>query len=70
MEIANMNENSPNLQREGLSVAEACAIAGVGRTKIYEAISSGALKARKFGKRRIILRSDLHAFLTALPAAV
>jgi excisionase family DNA binding protein len=65
-----MNENTSNLQREGLSVAEACAIAGVGRTKIYEAISSGALKARKFGKRRIILRSDLHAFLVALPAAV
>jgi excisionase family DNA binding protein len=70
MEIANMSENMSGLQREGLSVAEACAIAGVGRTKIYEAISSGALKARKFGKRRIILRSDLHAFLAALPEAV
>lgn len=70
MEIANVNENTPSLQREGLSVTEACAIAGIGRTKIYEAISSGALKARKFGKRRIILRSDLHAFLAALPEAV
>jgi excisionase family DNA binding protein len=65
-----MNENTPSLQREGLSVTEACAIAGIGRTKIYEAISSGALKARKFGKRRIILRSDLHAFLVGLPEAV
>jgi excisionase family DNA binding protein len=64
-----MNENVSGLQREGLSVLEACAITGIGRTKIYEAISSGALTARKFGKRRIILRSDLHAFLTALPAA-
>ena len=65
-----MNENTPSLQREGLSVTEACAIAGIGRTKIYEAISSGALKARKFGKRRIILRSDLQAFLVGLPEAV
>ena len=65
-----MHENTPNLQREGLSVAEACAIAGIGRTKIYEAIASGALKARKFGKRRIILRGDLHTFLAALPEAV
>jgi excisionase family DNA binding protein len=65
-----MNENTSSLQREGLSVAEACAIAGIGRTKIYEAISSGALKARKFGKRRIILRSDLQAFLTELPVTV
>jgi len=70
MEIANMSENTSSLQREGLSVAEACAIAGLGRTKIYEAIGSGALKARKFGKRRIILRSGLHAFLAALPEAI
>ena len=70
MEIASMNENISSLQREGLSVADACAIAGIGRTKIYEAISSGALKARKFGKRRIILRSDLQIFLAALPEAV
>jgi excisionase family DNA binding protein len=70
MEIANMSENTSNLQREGLSVAEACAVAGIGRTKIYEAISSGALKARKFGKRRIILRSDLHTFLAALPTTI
>ena len=65
-----MNGNAPSLQREGLSVAEACTIAGIGRTKIYDAISCGALKARKFGKRRIILRSDLLTFLAALPEAV
>jgi excisionase family DNA binding protein len=55
------------LQREGLSVSEACAVAGVGRTKIYEAISGGLLVARKLGKRRIILRDDLRSFLAALP---
>jgi excisionase family DNA binding protein len=54
-------------QREGLSIAEACEVAGIGRTKIYQAISEGQLKARKFGKRRIILRTDLHEFLAALP---
>jgi excisionase family DNA binding protein len=54
-------------QREGLSIPEACAVAGIGRTKIYEAISKGHLIARKFGKRRIILRDDLLRFLTALP---
>jgi hypothetical protein len=30
-------------------------------------MATGALKARKFGKRRIILRSDLMAFLASLP---
>jgi excisionase family DNA binding protein len=67
------NERSPimstdnEFQREGLSVFEACAVAGIGRTKLYEAISTGELLARKFGKRRIILRDDLQQFLTSLP---
>ncbi len=61
--------NTSGLQREGLSVVEACTIAGIGRTKIYEAISTGSLKARKYGKRTIILRDDLSAFLSALPVA-
>jgi excisionase family DNA binding protein len=53
--------------REGLSIAEACAIAGIGRTKLYQAIAEGNLIARKFGKRRIILRDDLRTFLSRLP---
>ena len=39
---------------------------GIGRTKIYEEINSGALRARKLGKRTIILKEDLDAFLTNL----
>ena len=57
------------LQREGLSIPEACAMAGIGRTKIYQAITDGALKARKCGKRTLVLRDDLRAFLQSLPAA-
>jgi excisionase family DNA binding protein len=56
-------------QAEGLSVSAACVISGLGRTRLYEAMASGALKARKFGKRRIILRTDLMAFLASLPTA-
>ena len=62
-----MNAPAQEFQREGLSIVEACTIAGIGRTKIYQAIADGTLKARKYGKRRIILRSDLTEFLTALP---
>jgi excisionase family DNA binding protein len=54
-------------EKEGLSVTEASEIAGIGRTKIYEAISDGRIKARKLGKRTLILRSDLHRFLQKLP---
>lgn len=59
--------NSDKSQREGLSVAEACNVAGIGRTKLYESISTGELVARRWGKRRIILRTDLLTFLARLP---
>ena len=49
------------------SIEEASTAIGVGRTKIYELIGSDALKARKLGKRTIILKEDLEAFLTSLP---
>lgn len=59
--------NFLQFQREGLSIFEACRVAGIGRTKIYEAISDGRLKARKLGKRTIILNDDLRTFLASLP---
>jgi excisionase family DNA binding protein len=64
-----MVETVETITREGLSIAEACAVAGVGRTKLYQAISDGSLQARKYGKRTIILRGDLRAFLESLPRA-
>lgn len=48
------------------SIEEACQITGIGRTKLYEAISNGLLSAKKYGKRTIILRSDLEKFLDRL----
>jgi excisionase family DNA binding protein len=64
-----MIETVETIAREGFSIAEACAVAGIGRTKLYQAIADGTLLARKFGKRTIILRTDLRAFLASLPAA-
>jgi excisionase family DNA binding protein len=58
------------VQREGLSISEACAVAGIGRTKIYQAIADGTLIARKCGKRTLVLRDELHRFLASLPFAV
>jgi excisionase family DNA binding protein len=57
------------LNREAVSIAEAAAMAGLGRTKIYEAISNGFLRARKCGKRTLILRDDLRSYLSNLPEA-
>ena len=62
-----MNEQASDLRPEGLSLPEACKIAGLGRTTVYQAITDGQLVARKAGKRTIILRGDLQNFLLALP---
>jgi excisionase family DNA binding protein len=49
------------------SVEGAAVAARLGRTKIFEAIKAGKLRARKEGRRTVILREDLAAFLRALP---
>ena len=42
--------------------------AGAGsRTKVYEAINAGALKAKKRGRSTVILTDDANAYLENLP---
>lgn len=49
-----------------LSIEEVCAATGLGRTKIYQLANTGQLKARKIGKRTIVLKDDLESFLNGL----
>ncbi len=42
-------------------------ILGVGRTHLYCQINSGALPARKVGRRTLVLHEDVQAFLRNLP---
>ena len=51
------------------SVAEFMAFASIGRTKLYQEINEGRLKARKLGAKTVILASDAQAWLEALPEA-
>ena len=54
------------LQR-AMSIAEFCERYGPGRTKTYEELKSGRLRARKIGKRTIITEDDAEDWLLRLP---
>lgn len=40
---------------------------GISRTKFYQEINAGRLKARKIGSKTVVLETDLQAYLDALP---
>lgn len=57
--------DSTSSDKLAVSTFQAADIAGVGRTTIYEAITNGALKSVKIGKRRLIRIAALDAWLQA-----
>jgi hypothetical protein len=59
----------PLSERLSVSSEEASALTGIGLTAIRGAISSGNLKAKKHGRRTIILPEDLRVWLKTLPDA-
>lgn len=46
------------------SIADAGRALGIGRTKVYELINSGALKTIKIGRRRLIRVSSIEALVS------
>ena len=50
------------------TVPEAAKLCGIGLTKIYAEIGTGRLEAIKLGRRTLIRRSAIEAWLDALPA--
>lgn len=60
--------NKP-IEKVAFTLDEACESTGIGKTRLYEALKTGALKSRKYGKRQLILRGDLDSFLLGLPVA-
>jgi len=58
----------PITDKIALTIPEACALSGLGRTSLYEAFKDGSLIKRKRGARSVILRADLDKFLKKLEA--
>ncbi len=57
-----------NIQKLAYSINEFADTSSLGRNKIYDAIKSGRLKARKDNGRTIILVNDGMSYLESLPA--
>jgi excisionase family DNA binding protein len=54
----------------GLTINDAALRAGVGRSTIYAALNSGALRGKMARKRTLILEVDLRSWLFNLPTFV
>ncbi|MEM9355010.1 MAG: helix-turn-helix domain-containing protein [Pseudomonadota bacterium] len=52
-----------------VSPTDAARLAGIGRTKLYEALSSGALPSFKIETRRLVRITTLQAWLASLESA-
>jgi len=55
------------MEKLAYKIPEAVQVAPVGKTRLYEALNSGALKAHKQGAHTIIMRDDLETWLRGLP---
>ena len=67
--LADQKDKVSLAERLSLSPEEGSALTGIGLTSIRAAVSSGDLKAKKHGRRIIILPEDIKAWLKALPDA-
>ena len=57
-------DDRPKYEPLAYRVEDAMRVSGLGRTKIYEALNSGALKSRLVGRRRLIDAASLRALVT------
>ena len=62
-----MKNNTDTSQRLAYSISDLVKVSGRSRSAIYYEIGVGRLKARKAGRRTIILHVDAVAWLEALP---
>ena len=56
-----------NHEREYLTVAEATAMASIGRTKFFELLLTKQIEGIKLGRRTLVKTSSLRDFMDRLP---
>ena len=49
-----------------MTIQTAVQVSGISRTVLYEALKRGDLKARKSGRRTLIMRVDLEDYILSL----
>ena len=64
-----LNTDPAAPEKRAFSVPEVVRTTSIGRTRLYQEISEGRLKAHKLGKRTVVFASDLDTWLATLPAA-
>jgi excisionase family DNA binding protein len=55
------------VERLAFTLTDAASAIGVGKSTLHELIATGKLPVRKLGRRSLVLREDLEAYLQALP---
>ena len=63
------NFETPSNRVIAYTVADACRVVGVGRTKLYSLIAGGLIDARQCHGRTLIPADGLRAFVASLPPA-
>lgn len=58
-----MTETYQTLEPLAYSIADACRVSSLGRTRLYQLIGEGRLEARKIGKRTLIPAASLRALI-------
>ena len=56
------------MQKIAVTLPEATALSGIGRSSLYKLFNEGKLTPRKSGKRTLILVEELDSYVLSLPA--